>query len=207
MIAKRNKFRESNWSVFGATKSLQQFFASKLIELMTELDFNERDVVERTPLIDFLTIKEIFRYTLKWKNPKIQALILEKVEEERHRHILSTEYLNLKQSIVCELVDVDDVAVTQTVLSAVQNQNIYLYRDHEKYNPLGKGALMAEGYNAIQTIFEYITVCSLKFHFIVSFLIHVPHRTFSFKRTLRSNVVLFWRLTILDLRALPRMFH
>ena len=71
MIAARNKFGISKWTTFGATKPLQDFFGSKLIEYMTELDFAE---------VDMITIKEIFRFTLKWKNPEIQKLILEKVD-------------------------------------------------------------------------------------------------------------------------------
>ena len=127
MIAARNKFGNSNWSTFGANVPLQEFFGSKLIEYMKDVNFKKKDIIERTPLIDFITVKEIFRYTLKWRNPKIQKLILEKVDEEKHPELLSTENIDRNQSIAVDLIDVDDLAMAEAVLPAIQNQLMFMY--------------------------------------------------------------------------------
>lgn len=105
--------------------------------MKTELEFDDEDIIKRIPLIDFITIKEIFRYTLKWKNPQIQKLILEKVDDEDHVELLSTADLDLSHSLLIDLVDVDDVEITQTVLSAIQNEKMLIVFE----NPMNYTAL------------------------------------------------------------------
>ena len=182
MIAARNKFGHSHWDTFGSSKSLQQFFGNKLIEYMvciltfvdrqqfqkmcisnhcaqTELDFDEEDFIERTPLIDFITIKEIFRFTLKWRNPEIQKLILQKVDSAQHAELLSTENLNLKQSILVDLIDVDDLAMTEVVLSAVINEQLFLLcRGDDGRNSMLHAVANAKGYNIMQTMLDGMNI-------------------------------------------------
>ena len=165
MIAARNKFGNSNWSTFGANVPLQEFFGSKLIEYMNVLNFKKKDMVERTPLIDFITIKEIFRYTLKWRNPKIQKLILEKVDEGKHPELLSTENLTLNQSIAVDLIDVDDLAMTETVLPAIQNEKMYMYYCFNS-TPLLHGLRSSKGQNSMQSMLDAIKDPVIKYRFL-----------------------------------------
>ena len=112
------------------------------------------NLIKRVPLIDFITIKEIFRYTLKWKNPGIQKLILEKVDEAQHPQLLSAENLNLNKSILVDLVDVDDLEITRTVLSAVKNDRMFLYCNGEGHNPLLHAVANAKGFSVMETIVD-----------------------------------------------------
>lgn len=128
------------------------------------LDFDEEDIIERTPLIDFITIKEIFRFTLKWRNPEIQKLILEKVDEAQHASLLSSENINVKRPIFIDLVDIDNVPMTETVLSAVKNENMFLYRSGDDgRNPLLHAMIYARGYSIMESLFQAIQVCYMKF--------------------------------------------
>ena len=57
MIAARNKFGNSCLAELEVSKELEDFFGEKLIEYMSELDFEEKDFVERMPLIELSFIQ------------------------------------------------------------------------------------------------------------------------------------------------------
>ena len=51
---------------------------------------------------------------------------MEKVDKEDHVQLLSAADLDLSHSLLIDLVDVDDVEITQTVLSAIQNEKMLI---------------------------------------------------------------------------------
>lgn len=152
------------WYVFLTFVDRQQCHKMCILNHSTlvksDLDFDEKDLIERTPLIDFITIKEIFRYTLSWKNPEIQKLILDKIDDVQYPGLLSGENLDKCRSIIIDMLEVDDVAITKTVLSAVTNQAIFLFygSGYTLYGPLLYALQYTKGQNMFHLLTEAITV-------------------------------------------------
>ena len=82
------------------------------------------------------------------------------MDEAQHPQLLSAENLNLNKSILVDLVDVDDLEITKTVLSAVKNEKMFLYCNGDAgRNPLLHGMVYARGYGIMETMFNAIKVC------------------------------------------------
>ena len=154
MMAKRNKYGDEMWDKYGATKNLQDFFGEKIIGMLKVIDFGALKSAG-------IEIKECFRRTMIWKQPAIQQLILKKVDKSEHHQLLTSEGLNLKRSILNDLVDIDSVGIGNVVLSALKNQAMFLVTDSEKgRNPLHTALAHARGYSVMGPIFEAIWVRS-----------------------------------------------
>ena len=150
MIAGRNKFGNTMWNKV-TEKPMQTFLGHKLIECVKSVDVAQ---------LDMHTLKEMFRMTLKWKMPKLQSLILFKVDSEHHAVLLNSEGLNTKQSLICDLVDVDHPEMAKTVLSVVKNQQMMLF-----CNPL-LHAIQSSNSSVIGLIMEAITDEAVMLQFV-----------------------------------------
>ena len=118
--------------------------------------------------VDLLLLKQTFRFTLSWKRPKIQQLILSKISDEKRPELLTSDGLHCSDPILFDLIRVDDRKIAQVILPEIikVNPQMLLALNGKRRSAL-EFSLSSDRFNIMDLIFDYFEERSFLRQYIV----------------------------------------
>ena len=107
--------------------------------------------------VDLISLKRTFRFTLSWKRPKIQQLILSKISDERRPELLTSDGLHCTDPILFDLIRVDNRKIADVVLPYIikVNPEMLLVLNGKRRSAL-EFSLSNDRFNIMKLIFDSI---------------------------------------------------
>ena len=146
---KRSRFGHSLYDPYSSeSRRIREFFGRKLVDCLNDVDFEK---------VDMMLLKETFRYTLSWKLPEIQRLILSKISDDKRPELLTSDNLYCSDPIVFDLIRVDDLQIAEVVLSEIikVNPQMLLALSGDRRSAL-EVSLSSDRFNIMDKIFDSI---------------------------------------------------
>ena len=145
----RTKFAHSVYDPYSsAARIIREFFGEHLVDCLEAVDFDK---------VDTMLLRETFRFTLSWKRPAIQELILSKISDEKRPELLISENLHCKNPIIFDLIRVDDRKVAKVVLPEIikMNPQMLLALNGQRQSALAF-SMTSDRFNIMDLIFDSI---------------------------------------------------
>ena len=143
----RTKFGHSEYDAYSSkTRIIREFFGEQLVECLEAVKFEK---------VDMLMLKETFRFTLSWKRPEIQQLILSKISDEKRSELFDSDNLYCSDSIIFDLIRVDHRKIAEVVLPEIVkvNPQMLLALNGERRSAFDV-SLSGNRFNIMDLIFE-----------------------------------------------------
>jgi len=142
---KRTRYGHSLYDLHSSeSRIIREYFGEQLVECL-----------ETAEQLDMKLLRETFRFTLSWKRPKIQELILSKIEDENRPQLLRSDDLHCSNPIIFDLIRVDDPDVAKVVLPVIKevSPQMLLSLSGERQSAL-EFSLSENRFNIMELIFD-----------------------------------------------------
>eukprot|EP01083_Nonionella_stella_P151407 483661_1 len=156
MITQRNKYDKTLLSKYTNNKSkgiqeAKTFIAQEIMECMEQIDFNN---------LEFVTIKDVFQYTITWKCSELQSRILSKMDNSKHKQLYNRDnMLECKgYNPIHLIIKSNDPKMCNVILSANTDYKCLISHSERGRNPLTMFAASGVGEKVISAILDKSTM-------------------------------------------------